>query len=253
MFKSLWTGICVLGIANTLAIALFLGWLKATDRLSPERIQSLREMFATTVIAENAKKAAEMAVIQQAAAKAEEEAKAALPPVTADLRAAIIREYEERTRQDKNRIQRETENLIETLTRRREEFETERAAFNATKEAFEKQRADITRIEGDAQFQKSLKVYQSLKPDAAKAMLQRLIDDSKMTEVIAYLNSMKPSVATKIVAEFQKTDSTLAADLLERLKVYGLAVAAGEEFEDAATTAGSPGAANAPGTNTAPQ
>ena len=253
MLKSLWTGICVLGIANTLAIVMFFAWLKATDRLSPERIESARLLFAGTVSEDTAKKQAEAMVVQQAAAKAEEEAKAALPPVTADLRAAIIREYEERTRQEKNRIQRETENLIETLTRRQEEFERERTAFNADKATFEKQRAEIIRIEGDAQFQKSLKVYQSLKPDAAKAMLQRLIDDNKMEEVIAYLNAMKPSTGTKIVAEFQKADSTLAADLLERLKVYGLALAADEEFGNAASPAGSPGAATAPGTTTAPR
>lgn len=253
MLKSLWTGLCVLGIANTLALLFFFAWLKSSDRLSRDRVEAARLLFATTVSDDQSKKDAEAAVQQQAAAKAEAEAKAALPPVTADLRAAIIREYEERTRQEKNRIQRETENLIETLTRRQEEFEKERAAFTAVKEAFEKQRAEIVRLEGDAQFQKSLKVYQSLKPDAAKAMLQRLIDTSKMDDVTAYLNAMKPATATKIVAEFQKTDAALAADLLERLKVYGLALGAEEEFGNAASPAGSTGAAPAPGTNTAPR
>jgi hypothetical protein len=253
MLKSLWTGICVLAIANSLAIVLFFGWLKSSDRLSRDRVEAARLIFAKTVGEDQAKKSEEEQALKQQAAKAEAEAKAALPPVTADLRAAIIREYEERTRQEKNRIQRETENLIETLTRRQEEFEKERTAFNAVKEAFEKQRAEIVRLEGDAQFQKSLKIYQSLKPDAAKAMLQRLIDSQKMTEVIAYLNAMKPSVATKIVAEFQKGDATLAADLLERLKVYGLALDASEEFGNAASPANPPGAAAAPGTNTAPQ
>lgn len=253
MLKSLWTGLCVLGIANTLALLIFFGWLKTSDRFSKDRVEAARLIFATTVAEDDAKKQAETVVVQQAAAKAQEEAKAALPPVTAELRAAIIREYEERTRQEKNRVQRETENLIETLTRRQEEFEKERTAFNATKAAFEKQRAEIVRLEGDAQFQKSLKVYQTLKPDAAKSMLQRLIDLGKMNEVIAYLNAMKPATTTKVVAEFQKADASLAADLLERLKVYGLALGANEESVNAASPADNSGAAPAPSTAPAPQ
>lgn len=252
MLKSLWTGFCLLGIANTLAILLFFGWLKSSDRISRDRIDAARLIFTKTVSEDEIAKQAEAQAQKQQAAAAEAQAKAALPPVTADLRAAIIREYEERNRQEKNRIQRETENLIETLTRRQAEFEKERSEFDAVKSAFEKQRAELVRLEGDAQFQKSLKIYQSLKPEAAKAMLQRLIDSQRMPEVIAYLNAMKPSAATKIVAEFQKVDATLAADLLERLKVYGLALNASEEFGNAASSAPAPGAAAAPGTNTAP-
>jgi flagellar motility protein MotE (MotC chaperone) len=225
MMKSLWIVLSTLAIANLIALGAFAGWLKASDRLSAARMEKVREIFKQTVAAELSQ---QEAVVAEAAAKvkqAEEDAKAALPPVTADQRLAIIREYQERTRQEKQRVQRETENLIDTLTAKQAQFDSEQAAFRAEKEAFEKQRAEIAALEGDAQFQKSLKIYQSLKPEEAASMLAELMTLGKTTEVIAYLNAMKSSAATKIVAEFQKTDPKLAADLLERLRLHGLAVA----------------------------
>jgi len=49
MIKAAWTLIATLCIANFAAIAALIIWLAATDRVSPERIQTLRTTFAPTV------------------------------------------------------------------------------------------------------------------------------------------------------------------------------------------------------------
>jgi small-conductance mechanosensitive channel len=223
--RALSIGFITLAIANVVAVAGVLGWLKASDRLSKERIHAIRVMFSEPVAAEVARNKAAAAEAEKAKAAAEAQAQAEQPPVSAEQRSAIIREYEEKTRQEKLRLQRETESLLDTLTKRQEQFEADRAAFRAEKDAFEKQRAELERLEGDEQFQKSLKVYQSLKPEESKAMLAQLLTAGKTADVVTYLNAMKPSIATRIVSEFQKGDPKLAADLLERLRVHGLAVA----------------------------
>lgn len=224
--KTIWTILSTLAIANLIALLAFAGWLKSSDRLSKERMEKVREIFKTTVSADRAQEDARVAEAAVKAKQEEQAAKEAEPPITTDQRLAIVREYQERTRQEKQRVQRETENLIDTLTTKQEQFEADRAAFRAEKEAFEKQRTDIAALEGDAQFQKSLKVYQSLKPDEAASMLKELMADNKTTQVVTYLNAMKSSAATKIVAEFQKGDPKVAADLLERLRQHGFSVQA---------------------------
>ncbi len=55
--KKLWTILSVLAIANLLAMLGFVGYLKATDRLSMDRMRELREKFTATVTQDNAKKA----------------------------------------------------------------------------------------------------------------------------------------------------------------------------------------------------
>ena len=86
---------------------------------------------------------------------------------------------------------------------------------------FDERRATIMEQEGSEQFSKAVKLYQSLKPPVAKAMMSTLIQGNAIDTVVAYLNALQTRKASQIVAEFENDDPTLAADLLERIKHLG--------------------------------
>lgn len=59
-------------------------------------------------------------------------------------------------------------------------------------------------------------------------MLQALIETGKKEQAVAYLNAMSSRNASRVMAEFRARDPMLTADLLERLRVFGI-VSAGDD------------------------
>lgn len=222
--KTMWTVLSVLALANLIAIGVLVGWLKSSDRLSQDRVQRIRTIFSQSVAQERAEEAAAKAQEERQERERLAEAEAARPPIATEQRLAIIREYEERRLQDALRTQRETSNLIQTLVTKQDKFEADKRVFDDEVAQFRREREEAARLDGDEQFQKSLKIYETVKAAEARSMLQTMLDEGKVLEVVAYLNAMKPRTASKIIAEFQKGDAVVAADLLERLRRYGVAV-----------------------------
>lgn len=225
MVRSLWTVITVLALANLLAIAGFVGWLQTSGRVSRERIERVRQVFATTVAQEEAGVQQGEMDAKLADAAAEEAAKVGTPPLTAEQRLEAGLARDETSSQHAQRVQRETADLIATLLRERQELDRLRAEFDQQVKDFDEMRARIAREEGTEQFAKTVALYQSLKADQAKSMMQSLIRGGGTDQVVSYLNALPPRTASKIIAEFEKGDSALAADLLERLRMRGNAVA----------------------------
>lgn len=227
MIKSLGITLAVLAIANLLAIGGFVGWLAATDRLSPQRVQALREMFAKTN-AEDAKEAAiklAAAEEEQAKAKRAEESGVGQTPLTAEQRLQLAAGRDELAAQHHQRIQRETSDLLRTLLDQRTELDKQRAEHMAEVKAFEEMRKAIAESEGSEQFQKAVALYQSLKPEQSQPMMLTLIRGGQTEQVVSYLNALPARLSAKIIGQFQKTDPGLAASLLERLRTRGSAVA----------------------------
>lgn len=223
MFRRITIGLSTLAIANLMALAGVLAWLGATHRISRDRVETIRTLFSRTVAAETADQQAEQAKKDQAAKDAEEAEKAKRPPVAAEQRLEIIREYEEQTRQKNERTQRDVQNLLSQLDAQRAELDRDKADFLKERDGFNAMRAELARTQGSEQFAKSLKLYESLKAPEAADMLQSLIAKSQRGQVVAYLNAMQPRTASKIVAEFEKKDPAMAAQLLESLRTLGLA------------------------------
>lgn len=229
MLRSLWIIISTLCVANVIALAILFGWLGATNRLSPERLEDARTIFVQTVAQEQAdeKQAAQRQAAAQAAAA--EQAEVGTPPITAEQRMAIIQEYSELVNQRTARARRETQDMINTLMKDQARFLEERKAFEKERDDFQKMREKIAALEGSDQFQKALTIYESVKPDVAAAMLGTLIEQGEVEQVVSYLNAMKPRNASKVVASFESQDPKLAADLLERLRTHGLVAQASED------------------------
>lgn len=226
MFKSLWTILSVMALANLLALIGFGFWLHTSGRLNRERVDRVRELFAITVAAEQAvvdQKAADEKAARDAAQAA---AQVGTPPLTAEQRLEAGAARDEAASQHAQRVQRETADLIKTLLQEREELERDRAAFDKQVAEFTAMRERIAKEEGSEQFAKAVSLYQSLKAEQAQSMMSSLIREGRTEQVVAYLDALAARSSSKIIAEFQKKDPALAADLLERLRTRGNAVAA---------------------------
>jgi hypothetical protein len=221
--KLLWNALSAVAILNILAIAAGLGWLAATERIDGRRVHEIREMFVETTVERNRREALKEKELelQQMEAQALEEA--ARPPVPAAEVASLRLEQSSADLARIQGIRREVEILQETLQRERRALDADRAAFEQEQSEFRQARSVIERTEGSAQFKKVLATYEGLKPDRAYMALSQLIEQGQSEQVVAYLNAMQERTRVRIIDEFLKDDPRVATDLLERLRLRGLA------------------------------
>jgi hypothetical protein len=246
--KKVWTALCVVSLANLLAMAAFAGWLVRSDRLDMDRLRRARVMLTKTVTQEKSEE-------ESAAAKAAEDEKAAQaakvaarPPLTAAERLSARVEATELDNQRAERLKREVLDMQRQLNEERDKFEKEKAQLAADRKAFDDMVAASTASTTDAQFQKTLSVLESLKPAQALAMLKEMMADpaapadgsdgaqnpvaggtgavtaqsgKNMQRAVGYLDAMEEKHRAAIMKEVAKTDPRLAADLLERIRKQG--------------------------------
>lgn len=218
--KSIWIIVSTLALANLLALLGLGAWLKATDRLSMDRIRAVREVFAQTTTDEATAEGALEAEAQRSQAEADEQAKQASPPLSAEGALNADDLETEKARQHVERLRREVADLQRSLLRERAALDDGWAQFRAEKQAFEEMRVRLAALEGGEQFERTLRLYEALKPKQAQDLLQQLIDAGDTEQAVSYLNAMQTRTASRIIAEFE--DPAVAADLLERLRTRGL-------------------------------
>jgi flagellar motility protein MotE (MotC chaperone) len=220
--KFAWNVLSVIAVANMLALLMFVGWLKAGDRLDRERMHEVRQAFAKTGAQRKADDAGALAKAEADRKLAAERAKEGTPPVTAaealDLKIQLSQLDQARV----EAIRREITILQDTLRRERQAVEADRATLTKDREEFEHARRVVADTEGNAQFKKTLATYESLKPDKSKAALRQLIELKQVDQAVAYLNAMQERSRTRIIDEFLKDDPKMATDLLERLRTRGM-------------------------------
>ncbi|MEO0483595.1 MAG: hypothetical protein AAF138_08200 [Planctomycetota bacterium] len=240
--KGAWKVISVIALANIVAVAALVGWLAVSGRLDTQRMQDLRAMLSETVAERDARLAAEASEAEAAAAAADEAANLARPALTATQQYDMRIERTMLDQQRVERLRRDVEDLERTLDLKKVALDADISAFERERSAFEATRARLTELEGSAQFRKSLSVLEGLRAPAAKSALMELIEgrvevldgpeeasaagvtaaELGKEQAVAYLNAMQGRVRTKVMAEFVKDDTELAAELLERLRMHGL-------------------------------
>lgn len=240
MVRSIWIVISTMAIANLFLIAGFVGWLHTSGRLDSARVERVRLMLAPTIAEEQAEQQRKETEAAAEAAAAEANAQVGTKPLSAEQKIAGAVVSEEVQSQQARRVQRETADLINTLLLEREELDRRRAAFQREVEAFEAMRKMLAEEEGSEQFQKAVQIYQSVKSGEAKNMMGSLIRGGKKDQVVSYLNALPPRTTSKIIAEFEKEDPAQAADLLERLRILGTALAGPTTSEGQPVAAGPP-------------
>ncbi|MFG0257322.1 MAG: hypothetical protein ACF8GE_05410 [Phycisphaerales bacterium JB043] len=220
--RTIWTILSTIAVANLLALLAFVGWLVASDRLTMDRLEQLRGTLSETVTAEQVRLEQEADDVRRAAEEADAALKAQMPPISATDSLLLNNESEELARQRLERVQRETIDLQRTLREESALLAQQRDALEQDQAQFEEMRQRIAQIEGDEQFTKTVKLYESLKPDVARSTLQELVDDGQIEQVVAYLNAMQQRAASKIISAFEAEDPAVASELLERIRLYGL-------------------------------
>jgi hypothetical protein len=233
--KRVWLVLSVLCVANVLALAGFVGWLSATDRLSKDRVWKAREMFATTIAQQKVHEASEAAVAAVKAAEDAEAKRRAGNPESSPDRIAENRAATELLDQQLTRMREESRQLQEQIKLRREDLEKQTASLDEARRKFHEEKADWDQARTDEQFQQAIGVLEAQKPADAVKVLRAIIDAPSDTQsadtaqwqrkqkdtVIRYLSSVQDRVRAKIMAEFVKSDEKLAAELLEMLRTRG--------------------------------
>jgi chemotaxis protein histidine kinase CheA len=224
--KSLGLIVATVAIANLLAIAGFVGWLAASNRLNMDRLRQVRAVLAPTIAEEEIAKAAEAEAEKKAAAEAAERAKMAIPPESAAERIEQNRTDRDLREDQAARQRKELDDLRRRLLADRSKLDEDRSAFETEVKAFREQRAAEEKVRSSEQFKQALATLEAQKAKDAQQVLKALLDKQQESQAVEYLAAMGERPRGKILAEFIKEDATLAARLLERLRARGLAMAA---------------------------
>lgn len=249
--KRIWMIVSTLAIANVIAIGGLLAWLQTTDRLSKDRIQTIRAMLSVTQAQEEQARISAETEVAEAKKKAQAEARQAVPPVTAAERISEKQLEAEKQLQSVLRQRQELENLRQGLFRQLGDLERREKALADARSAYESERKRIAEMEGTQQFKIALSALENQRPKDAKAVLQALLESRNVDQVVGYLAKMDESKRSKVLAEFVKDEPAVAADLLERLRTRGLSPQ--DEAVSLGRTATPPlSAANEPGLRPSP-
>jgi len=256
--RTLWTIISFLAVVHLLALLMVVAWLWQSGRITRERVQQTRELFALNVSDAQAMAAKRAADEQAQAEQRVMDERRVNPPADSAsqiTQISMVRVQEQQTRQ---RLQDEKAALLEQLAAATLKVNENKSSLADERTGWETAvQADRTR-KTDEQFLQTVKQYEQVPPKQGKRMLMELINQKEIDQAVAYLDSMNVRAASKIIKEF-KTDSeiALATDLLERLRTFGVKApgvpaAASQGSDDASRQANTqlpaPAAAeNAPG------
>src|SRR5690606_18925427 len=109
--RAIWTVISTVAVANMLAFGAFVGWLAATDRLDAARLTRIRQVLAETRAEERARQEREAQEARAAAEAAEEDGRAAAPPLTGADLLAVSLDVSEAARARRERARREAQDV----------------------------------------------------------------------------------------------------------------------------------------------
>lgn len=229
--KRLCTVVGMLATAHLLGVLAFAGWLFGTDRLSEARIEAVRLLLREPVPVEAARLEAERAAAEAEAAK-QPAPLPPTPPLPSDQLVSVLHTGLRAEEFRNQRLERETEDLVRTLSLERARLDRDRKEFEEERRSFLEMRKDLEEMEGEEQFQDAVAVLKEIKPASAKVMLQELIegganilsgsDGDGMTRAVAYLDALMPDIRAPVMEQFAKDEPQLAATLLERLRTFGL-------------------------------
>ena len=240
--KRLLTAFSALAIINLFGILGAIGWLAATQRLSTERVDAIKAILHETIPEETARLEAEAkAAAEPAETDAGEEGAAArvelplAPPLAADHLVSLQSQESQAAEFRAQRQARESVALGHTIDEEVRRLDQQRQRFLEDQADFQAYQASLAATRGDEQFQAALSVLSQVKPDKAMAMLQEIIegragavgvgDADQLTGIdraVAYLDELDEMIRGKVMSEFVDENPTLAADLLERLRTFGL-------------------------------
>lgn len=226
--KTLWNAISIVAVAHFVGFLGLTAYLALTNRVTRERIDETREIFAMTIAQQTQieSKAAEAAALE--AARLEHEASMNAPSVGADGRVDRIRTLDELLMERELRAEADVENVARYLDSMIADIEAARKQLDADRAAFEAERRRLAGVEIDAQFKQTAEIFGGLNEEQQKAFIQEYLDRGETNLAIDLLDSLDTRSARKFFEQFETPEEqALAAELLVRLKNRGLTIESG--------------------------
>lgn len=236
--RTLWNILSFLAVVNLLALVAFIGWLWQSDRLSPERIEQIRAMLSLTVAEQQQQALKAEQAAQAERAEQREQARRTDPPLPAAHQVAAVNLVREQQQRAIARLEDERNLMMAQIDRIRREYDDAQRQFEQQKQKWYDSIAAEQRRREDEQFQQALRLYESIPPKQAQAMLSALVAGGEMNQAVAYFDAMNARAAAKIIREFKTAPETeLAKDLLEALRTFGVLDADSRDSADERTVA----------------
>lgn len=227
--KTLWQVAALLAVIHILGALGIAGWLLGTNRVNRQRLAQIRDVFAQSIAQEETSK--KQSADQAKAAEQEDARKRALEgagagPESATQKLAAERQKNEialrqmeRAKSDIEALRRQIQQMQTKIDQDKKTLEDQRLAFN--------QQVKKERMQSDEKgFKKTVSLYESLPSRQAKDMFTRMIAESKIDQVIGYLESMQPRKAAGVLKEFKSGEEIAqAVQITEKLRAKGSALA----------------------------
>lgn len=247
--RTLWKTLTFLAVVNFLALLLVVGWLWQSGRLTRERAVDIRAMLSTTAAQANneAGRLASEAEARRLADLQEEMRKH--PPADSATQAMQIALVHQQREESLRRLDDERRMLAAQLQDATTRMEAGANALLQQQDAMKGDSAADNQRKIDEQFLRAVKQLEQVPAKQAKKMIETMVAENSIDQAVAYLDSMNPRSAAKVLREF-KTDPeiVLATELLERLRMRGVEAAShAPPTTLPASSAGSP----SPSSNTA--
>lgn len=228
--KTLWHAMSFMAVVNLLAMAMFAGWLWRSGRLSPDRVEQVKEIFALTVAEQEAEEVRAAAEAEAEGREAAQRARQIDPPLSTEETLAYISRLRAEEQQSRRRLALDVQALEEDLNRRAQTLDLRENRLDARDRAWQDANASELARRTDEQFQKTVKLYSSVPPKQAKQYLVKLVEEGKIEQAVAYIDAMNERAASKIIRELKIAEEVaLATELLEELRTFGLPPEASEE------------------------
>jgi len=227
--KSLWSVVSFLAVVHLLALLGFLGWMYGSDRLSLERVRTVRELFAMTMTEEKKQKEE-----QERETTVNPERDSSMFQMSSTRQIELLTDVQRQELLATQRMKDESEMHARQFSLLNQKIASEREEFEEERRRWEEATGADRERKTNEQFTQTVIQYESLPAKQGKQVLIELINSGNREQAVAYLDAMKPRATSKILKEFKSPEEIiLAAELLEELRIFGLGTVDSQESSNA--------------------
>ncbi|MCH7571371.1 MAG: hypothetical protein IH891_00495 [Planctomycetes bacterium] len=227
--KSLWSVVSFLAVVHLLALLGFLGWMYGSDRLSLERVRTVRELFAMTMAEEKMQKEE-----QERETTVNPERDSSMFQMSSTRQIELLTDVQRQELLATQRMKDESEMHARQFSLLNQKIASEREEFEEERRRWEEATGADRERKTNEQFTQTVIQYESLPAKQGKQVLIELINSGNREQAVAYLDAMKPRATSKILKEFKSPEEIiLAAELLEELRIFGLGTVDSQESSNA--------------------
>lgn len=227
--KSLWSVVSFLAVVHLLALLGFLGWMYGSDRLSLERVRTVRELFAMTMTDEKMQKEE-----QERETTVNPERDSSMFQMSSTRQIELLTDVQRQELLATQRMKDESEMHARQFSLLNQKIASEREEFEEERRRWEEATGADRERKTNEQFTQTVIQYESLPAKQGKQVLIELINSGNREQAVAYLDAMKPRATSKILKEFKSPEEIiLAAELLEELRIFGLGTVDSQESSNA--------------------